>query len=166
MGNRLGSKQSYKLDELCASQGLDFTKTRFKWKTKPRNDHRPRLNTTESINAIFERCKLKQVIEIKRTGSLNAAGDLDCPRARYEAFRSRRHSLLARRELIEVVVVRDVVEVVGVLAFSGHDTVRRYSVAVRGCGPLCAGRVELPVEQASGKRRPGEYSAANKVSCG
>src|SRR5678815_4290770 len=103
-------KKCRELDELCASKRFDFAQNSLERKAKPWNYHRPCLDTAMAIDPVFKRGELEQIIEIEGTRVLNATRHFDSPRSCHEALGDNRDFLLARRELVEIVVVRDVLE--------------------------------------------------------
>ena len=81
----------------------------------PRNHHRPRLYATHAIDALLEIKRLDEIVEIERPRLLRVPIDRYRPGARLEVARIHGGVSLARTELVEVVVRRNVFVAVGLI---------------------------------------------------
>src|SRR5262249_1696052 len=73
----------------------------------PRHHHRPGLDATEAVDALFERVRLQDVFDVEGAGDLGLAGDFDAPRARMQEACVLFRIGFLRAELVEIVVAGD-----------------------------------------------------------
>ena len=74
----------------------------------PGNDHRPCLDTSHAIDTLFEVERLDEILEIERAGLLGMTVDGNRPWPWVEVLRVAVRVVLARAELVKIIVSRDV----------------------------------------------------------
>ena len=119
------------------AQGLGVIDQSLQREAGPRDGHRPGLDTTVAIEALFERHRLQEVVDGDLARRFDHAVDLDLPRPRLQRLR-RVIDVLGFAEFIEIVVMLvDVfgrhrpVERVSLVAFGGIEASRRIGLVVR-----------------------------------
>src|SRR6185369_1090134 len=95
-------------NELRFRSRLRLVDEGFQWESDPRNDHRPAFDTSMAVNALLERSDLQQRVEVVLLRLPHQAFDAHRPRLRMETASQFRRTFFVHRELVEVVVVRDV----------------------------------------------------------
>src|ERR1043166_460262 len=88
---------------------FDLCEQLGKGKSNPGNYHGPSFDTPQSIDAFFLG-ELQQLVEIESLRLVNQAADCNGPWSRHKSFRGGSDLLFVRRKLVEVVVVRNVLE--------------------------------------------------------
>src|SRR4051812_5167488 len=106
----LGPIDSGELDELRFSERLNLLEQCTEREADPRNNHRPAFNTAMTIDALLERSKLHDGVEVERFRRLHVAIDFDRPRTRLELASQFGGAVLIGGELVIIVVVRDVLK--------------------------------------------------------
>src|SRR5205807_9774558 len=104
--------QRRELDVLRARCGLEAREQRAQGEADPRHDQRPGLDATEAVGTLFERMGLENVLEREFPLDLRLAVDRDAPGLGLQKVRVALRVLLLRAELVEVVVARDLFELV------------------------------------------------------
>src|SRR5581483_12246150 len=74
----------------------------------PRNHHRPAFDATVAVDAVLQRRKLQQGVDIKFLRLIYIAFDRNRPRPRAQALGQVRRRVLVGAEFVEVVVIGDV----------------------------------------------------------
>src|SRR5437899_1125655 len=108
--------QRRELDVLRARCRLEARQQRAQGEADPRHNQGPGLDATEAIDALFERMRLENVLEGEFPLDLRLAIDSDAPALSLQKVRVALRVFLLRAELVEVVVARDLLELVRCLA--------------------------------------------------
>ncbi len=133
---------------------LDVPQERREREPEPGDDHRPGLDAAHAIDAFLQRVSAEQVVGVELAGPLDLAADRDRPGAGAESRGLARGIVLARSELIEVVVSRDVrIRGAGLTGAVGARKGLEEEALDRARAR--AGRVRQPQESAPDARRGG-----------
>src|SRR5215213_2570618 len=109
IGHPVRIEQSLKRHIARRGRWLNLLEQFMQRKSDPRDHHGPTLDTSETINSLFER-KLQQLIKIKNLRFIDKPVHRHRPRPRNKAFRSISNATLRRIELVKVVIVGNGVE--------------------------------------------------------
>ena len=133
----LGIEERREGDERRRAERLDPFEEGGERIADPGNDHRPRLDTAERIDALLEGRQLQQVVDVEAGGLAHEAAHLHRPGPRVQEVAEPRRVVLVHAELVKVVVGRGLVEPVGRL---------------RGAPPRVAQSRERPARRRDGSR--------------
>src|SRR5581483_6842981 len=78
--------------------------------TDPRNHHGPALDAAMPVNALFQRVRFQNAVNVERERLLHQAFHADRPWTRAEVARQPGGLILVGAELVVVVVIGDVLE--------------------------------------------------------
>ena len=106
----LGIQQSLEGDILRVAERLDHIEQFGQRKTHPRNHHGPRLDAAHPVNPLLRRTDFQQIVQVEDPGLSHQALDRHLPAFGVKLRCRRRNSFLVGRELVEIVVMRDVLK--------------------------------------------------------
>ena len=138
LGHLLGVEQRGERHVLRARRRLDPTQQVTEREAEPRDDHRPCLDASHAIDALFEREPSQQRVDVDDLRPAHLTFDGDRPRARSQRAGPFGRVALLGAELVEVVVRGDVAErrlrLVGPVGSTASDRERRLAGAGHDLG--------------------------------
>ncbi|MNH26802.1 hypothetical protein D3C79_868760 [compost metagenome] len=129
---------------------------------QPRDDHRPRLYTTQPIDPLFELIRFDEVFQRIAPGLAHLTIHHDRPRFGLQAVAIGRRVALVRPELIEVVVMGSIFERRDCLALHRHRLPARGSELVSKPG-RCGTRLHIGITGNFSSARPARQCAQRQA---